>query len=83
MKKVLGIDIGGMSMKFAVVNENGEVIYDSSVRNTYTFIHEFAHILGADDYYDTSYSDNSLLLDGANDVIGSPLGHLVLCRLND
>ena len=26
MKKVLGIDIGGMSMKFAVVNENGEVI---------------------------------------------------------
>ena len=23
--------------------------------NTYTFIHEFAHVLGADDYYDTSY----------------------------
>ena len=23
--------------------------------NTYTFIHEFGHVLGADDYYDTAY----------------------------
>lgn len=28
---------------------------DTSVMNTYTYIHEFGHILGADDYYD--YSD--------------------------
>ena len=26
--------------------------------NTYTFIHEFGHILGSDDYYDTSYTDD-------------------------
>ena len=51
---------------YETYDENGETVYDSSVRNTYTFIHEFAHILGADDYYDTSYSDNSLLLDGAD-----------------
>lgn len=28
---------------------------DTSVMNTYTFIHEFGHILGLDDYYDTAY----------------------------
>ena len=34
----------------------GEAIYtDHSVMNTYTFIHEFAHVLGVDDYYDTAY----------------------------
>ena len=27
---------------------------DTSLVNTYTFIHEFAHVLGSDDYYDTS-----------------------------
>lgn len=26
---------------------------DTTVFNTYTFIHEFSHVLGADDYYDT------------------------------
>ena len=51
---------------YETYDENGETVYDSNVRNTYTFIHEFAHILGVDDYYDTSYSDNSLLLDGAD-----------------
>ena len=29
---------------------------DTSLTNTYTYIHEFAHILGADDYYDLSYT---------------------------
>ncbi|UKI50358.1 MAG: hypothetical protein L6U99_02655 [Clostridium sp.] len=31
--------------------------------NTYTIIHEFSHILGVDDYYDTSYlvTDTPLL----------------------
>ena len=34
---------------------NDEAIYtDTSVMNTYTFIHEFGHILGVDDYYNTS-----------------------------
>ena len=36
-------------------DEEGNTIYDASTMNTYTFIHEFAHILGADDYYDTEY----------------------------
>jgi hypothetical protein len=36
--------------------KDGNVSYtDTSVMNTYTFIHEFAHVLGADDYYDTEY----------------------------
>lgn len=39
----------------------GELYYDKNAMNTYTFIHEFAHILGADDYYDTAY-------------VGSPMG---------
>ena len=35
---------------------DGNVSYDdTTVRNTYTYIHEFGHILGADDYYDTAY----------------------------
>ena len=38
-------------------DEDGDVYYtDSSVMNTYTFIHEFGHILGADDYYNTAES---------------------------
>ena len=38
------------------VDANGESTYtDTSVMNTYTFIHEFAHVLGVDDYYDTEY----------------------------
>jgi len=41
--------------------ESGEAIYtDSSVMNTYTFIHEFGHFLGADDYYDTEYVDHPM-----------------------
>ncbi len=40
----------------------GNVTYDdTSVLNTYTYIHEFGHVLGADDYYDTAY-------------VGSPMG---------
>lgn len=40
-------------------DELGEAIYtDTSVMNTYTYIHEFGHILGADDYYDTSGEGN-------------------------
>ncbi len=36
-------------------DENGNAFYtDMSVMNTYTYIHEFGHILGADDYYDTA-----------------------------
>jgi len=48
-----------MSYQFmfeAYDEETGEVNYDSTnPLNPYTFIHEFGHVLGADDYYDTSY----------------------------
>ena len=38
----------------------GNVYYDDGAMNTRTFIHEFAHILGADDYYDTEYVDHPM-----------------------
>lgn len=44
------------SYQFLFENESG---YNSkNPNNTYTFIHEFGHILGSDDYYDTSYTDD-------------------------
>ena len=45
---------------FETYDEAGYTIYDETVRNTYTYIHEFGHVLGADDYYDTSYSETEL-----------------------
>ncbi len=37
-------------------DDEGNAVYDdSSVMNTYTYIHEFGHVLGLDDYYDTAY----------------------------
>ena len=50
--------------------------FNGTPNNTYTFIHEFGHVLGADDYYDTSYvnnSKNSSPLDG-RDVMDSDFG---------
>ena len=43
----------------------------TDVINTYTFIHEFGHILGADDYYDTFYYTSPL---GGHDIMDSELG---------
>ena len=38
------------------VDQYGNTIYtNSSIINPYTYIHEFGHVLGADDYYDTAY----------------------------
>ena len=54
------------------IDENGETYYDTSIMNTYTFIHEFAHILGLDDYYDTSYSGDGPL-EGA-DMMDAMMG---------
>ncbi|MBQ8416622.1 MAG: hypothetical protein IJX13_06985 [Clostridia bacterium] len=55
-------------------DQNGNVDYtDQSGMNTYTFIHEFGHVLGADDYYDTSYSGNESPLSGM-DVMDGMLG---------
>ena len=51
---------------------DGNSVYsDHSAMNTYTYIHEFAHILGLDDYYDTAYIASPL--DGA-DMMDSMLG---------
>lgn len=52
-------------------DENGNTIYDAGTMNTYTFIHEFAHILGADDYYDTEYISDPM---GGCDIMDSMTG---------
>ena len=39
-------------------SDSGEMLFDDSAMNTYTFIHEFAHVLGTVDYYDTSEAGN-------------------------
>lgn len=63
--------------------ENGEITYnDNSVRNTYTYIHEFAHILGLDDYYDTSYSENDLLLEGCDMMDAMTGDHNAFSKFN-
>ncbi|MBQ3571890.1 MAG: hypothetical protein IJA15_03565, partial [Clostridia bacterium] len=39
---------------YETYDEEGNVEFtDKTACNTYTFIHEFGHVLGADDYYDT------------------------------
>jgi M6 family metalloprotease-like protein len=52
-------------------DHNGNQNYSDSRTNTYTFLHEFGHVLGADDYYDTAYI--SAPMDG-NDIMDSALG---------
>lgn len=57
---------------FEAYDENGYMFFDpSNPLNPYTFIHEFSHILGADDYYDTA--GETTLLDGL-DVMDSTMG---------
>ena len=57
---------------FESYDKNGNAIYtDTSVMNTYTFIHEFAHVLGVDDYY--NYNGDDHPMDGC-DVMDSMFG---------
>ncbi len=57
---------------FEGYDENGDVNYDTSNPvNPYTFIHEFGHVLGADDYYDEAYEENPL---GGYDVMDAMPG---------
>lgn len=57
---------------FEAYDEDGYMFFDpSNPLNPYTFIHEFSHILGADDYYDTA--GETTLLDGL-DVMDSTMG---------
>ena len=61
-------------------DSEGNVIYDDSVMNTYTFIHEFAHVLGVDDYYDTAYVNHPL--DG-QDIMDAMVGdHNAFTKFN-
>ena len=57
---------------FESTDMNGNLTYtDKNAMNTYTFIHEFGHILGLDDYYDTAYIGDGLhLLDVMDGMIG-------------
>lgn len=62
--------------------QGDDVIYgDMSAFTTYTYIHEFGHVLGADDYYDTSEAENHPM-DGC-DVMDSMLGdHSAYTKFN-
>jgi M6 family metalloprotease-like protein len=59
------------SYAFMHEDEDGEFT-DKSALNTYTYIHEFGHVLGADDYYDTAYNGGAPM-DGC-DIMDSMLG---------
>ena len=52
--------------------KNGRYTNVSGI-NTYTFIHEFAHVLGSDDYYDTSYTHDYGPMEGY-DVMDRKVG---------
>ncbi len=53
-------------------DRNGNVTYDNiDAINTYTYIHEFGHVLGADDYYDTAYEGDPM---GGYDVMDAMFG---------
>lgn len=41
---------------YQFMHEGTSGFNDKTALNTYTYIHEFGHVLGADDYYDTSYN---------------------------
>ncbi len=62
-------------------DEEGEAVYDDrSVMNTFTAIHEFGHILGADDYYDTTYETEPM---GGCDIMDSMHGdHNAFTKFN-
>ena len=51
----------------------GTIYTDKRVINTRTYIHEIGHILGAEDYYDTSYEDPAGPLYG-KDMMDSSVG---------
>ena len=64
-------------------DEDDNVSYtDTSVMNTYTFIHEMGHILGADDYYDTEYENSDNLLAGCDVMDSMPGDHNAFTKFN-
>ena len=68
------------SYYFLQEDEDGNYT-NANVFNTYTYIHEFGHVLGADDYYDTSDAENHPM-DG-HDVMDYMLGdHSAYTKFN-
>ena len=60
--------------------ENDGEFDDRTAVNTYTYIHEFAHVLGVDDYYDTEGINSPL---GDYDVMDSmPGDHNAFTKIN-
>ena len=68
------------SYKFLYEGTYGEYT-DTSAMNTYTYIHEFGHVLGVDDYYDYSEKANDPL-DG-RDIMDISIGdHNPFSKIN-
>ena len=65
---------------YEAYDSEGNFIYDTSAMNTYTFIHEFAHVLGLDDYYDTTYINSPL--DSADMMDGMTGDHNAFSKIN-
>ena len=67
------------SYQFLYEGEDGE-FDDKSAMNTFTYIHEFGHVLGADDYYDTAGIDDPM---GGCDIMDSMTGdHNAFTKFN-
>jgi M6 family metalloprotease-like protein len=68
------------SYQFLYESSNGQSFDDKSAMNTYTYIHEFGHILGADDYYDTAGVNDPM---GGHDVMDDMIGdHNAFTKFN-
>lgn len=72
------------SYQFLFESRNsGETTFeDENAINTYTFIHEFGHVLGADDYYDTSYLSSTTPLNGHDVMDGEAGDHNAFTKFN-
>ena len=81
LKENIGKKKEAYAFMYEITDSNGNTEFtDTSALNTYTYIHEFGHILGADDYYDTS--GESSPMDGC-DVMDSMLGdHNAFTKFN-
>ena len=67
------------SFAFLYEDENGRYT-NKSLMNTNTYIHEFGHVLGLDDYYDVSYSGTVM---GGYDIMDDMLGdHNAFSKFN-
>ena len=68
---------------YETYDADGNVSYDDErARNTYTFIHEFGHVLGADDYYDTSYTSDYGPMEGCDIMDGMTGDHNAFTKFN-